>query len=110
MKKKIQSIISYEEFEAVRNKNLIILIAKTKNCVVCNPITNKLIEFMHQFPSIPMYQVYLEDVSLFQGQHLVFTVPTILVFSEGKEILRESRFINFEKIQRLFDIYLNNRG
>jgi len=106
MNKEIQSIMSYEEFVEASNKELIILIAKTKGCVVCKPITNKLMEFMQQYPSIPMYQVYLEDVSLFQGQHLVFTVPTILVFSEGKEILRESRFINFEKIQRLFDIYL----
>lgn len=110
MNKKINTIKSYEEFQIVKNQELMILIAKTKSCVVCNPITNKLVEFMQQYPSIPMYQVYLEDVSLFQGQHLVFTVPTILVFSEGKEILRESRFINFEKIQRLFDIYLDNRG
>lgn len=62
---------------------------------------------MKEYKSIPHYQVYLEEIPLFQGQHLVFTVPTILVFSEGKEILRESRFIDFNKIQRLFDIYLN---
>ncbi|MDY0278677.1 MAG: hypothetical protein RBQ97_11405, partial [Acholeplasma sp.] len=67
----------------------------------------KLKVFMEDYPSIPSYQLYLEDVELFQGQHLVFTVPTIIVFSESKEILRESRFIDFEKIQRLFNLYLN---
>jgi len=63
---------------------------------------------MKEYEKIPSYQVYLDDVSLFQGQHLVFTVPTILVFSQGREILRESRFIDFEKIKRLFDIYLED--
>jgi len=84
-----------------------ILIAKTKTCAVCKPLTDKLLQFMNKYDSIPVYQVYLEDVLIFQGQHLVFTVPTILVFSNGQEILRESRFIDFSKIERLFDIYLS---
>jgi hypothetical protein len=70
-------------------------------------MSEKLKVFMNDYPSIPAYELYLEDVEMFQGQQLVFTVPTILVFSEGKEILRESRFIDFEKIKRLFDLYLN---
>lgn len=103
----MQTIQSYEEFESIARQPLALVIAKTKTCAVCQPLTQKLVAFMVDYPSIPAYQVYLEDVSLFQGQQLVFTVPTILVFSEGKEILRESRFIDFNKIQRLFDIYMN---
>jgi len=103
----METIKNYEQFKEIVKQELVVLIAKTRDCVVCNPLTNKLIEFMEEYKSIPHYQVYLEEIPLFQGQHLVFTVPTILVFSEGKEILRESRFIDFNKIQRLFDIYLN---
>jgi len=62
---------------------------------------------MVNYPSIPAFEIYLEDVELFQGQHLVFTVPTIIVFSNEKEILRESRFIDFSKIERLFSLYLS---
>ncbi len=102
----MRTIQSYEEFTELAKQDLIILIAKTKTCAVCTPLTDKLIDFMKEYESIPAYQVYLEDVSLFQGQHLVFTVPTILVFSEGREILRESRFIDFAKIKRLFDLFL----
>ena len=101
-------IEQYEQFESYIQQELIILIAKTKTCAVCKPLGQKLKTFMEDYPSIPAYEVYLEDVSMFQGQHLVFTVPTILVFSEGKEILRESRFIDFKKIKRLFDLYLEN--
>jgi len=62
---------------------------------------------MKDYPQIPLYQLYLEDILEFQGQQLIFTVPTIVIFSGGKEILRESRFIDFEKIDRLLQIYIN---
>jgi hypothetical protein len=101
-------IKNYKEFQEIADKELVVLIAKTKTCAVCHPLTDKLVDFMKNYDSIPCYELYLEDVELFQGQHLVFTVPTVLVFSEGKEILRESRFIDFKKIERLFNLYLEN--
>ena len=38
------------------------------------------------------------------AQRLVFTVPTILVLAEGKEMLRESRFIGYDRIDRLLGL------
>jgi len=98
---------NYDAFLQAINQDLVVVIAKTKTCNVCRPLTEKLKHFMADYPTIPSYQLYLEDVEIFQGQHLVFTVPTIIVFSESKEILRESRFIDFSKIERLFQLYLN---
>lgn len=103
----MEKISNYDEFLSIIKSEISLVIAKTKTCVVCKPMSEKLKVFMNDYPSIPAYELYLEDVEMFQGQQLVFTVPTILVFSEGKEILRESRFIDFEKIKRLFDLYLN---
>jgi thiol-disulfide isomerase/thioredoxin len=100
-------IKNYDEFNEIIQKEMAIIIAKTKTCTVCKPLSAKLQEFMTNYPSIPAYEIYLEDVEIFQGQHLVFTVPTILVFSNSQEILRESRFIDFAKIERLFNIYLS---
>jgi hypothetical protein len=103
----METIKNYDEFLNIIQSEIVVVIAKTKTCVVCKPLSEKLRIFMEDYPTIPSYQVYLEDVEMFQGQQLVFTVPTILVFSQSKEILRESRFIDFEKIRRLFDLYLN---
>ena len=33
------------------------------------------------------------------GRYAVFTGPTILLFHNGKEILRESRFISLENLE-----------
>lgn len=103
----MEMIKQYDDFLNIIKSDIVVIIAKTKTCVVCKPLSEKLRIFMQDYQSIPAYELYLEDVELFQGQQLVFTVPTILVFSQGKEILRESRFIDFEKIRRLFDLYLN---
>ncbi len=103
----MNKIENYEEFLKIIKSDISIIIAKTKTCVVCKPISEKLKIFMNDYPQIPSYELYIEDVEMFQGQHLVFTVPTILVFSNEKEILRESRFIDFNKIERLFGLYLN---
>ncbi|MDA3931543.1 MAG: thioredoxin family protein [Tenericutes bacterium] len=103
----MQTIKNYDELQNLINQELMVVIAKTKTCNVCKPLTEKLKHFMEDYPTIPAYQLYLEDVEIFQGQHLVFTVPTIIVFSESKEILRESRFIDFAKIERLFNLYLS---
>ncbi|MDD3712200.1 MAG: thioredoxin family protein [Candidatus Izemoplasmatales bacterium] len=103
----MKKIENYEEFLEIIKHDISIVIAKTKTCSVCKPISEKLKIFMNDYPQIPGYELYIEDIEMFQGQHLVFTVPTILVFSNGKEILRESRFIDFNKIKRLFDLYLN---
>ena len=104
----MKNIYSYEEFENIVNQDLVVIIAKTKTCAVCKPLTDKLTVFMEKYPQIPTYQIYLEDIQIFSGQHLVFTVPTVLVFSHKQEILRESRFIDFDKIERLFSIFLDN--
>ncbi|MDT8337119.1 MAG: thioredoxin family protein [Candidatus Izemoplasmatales bacterium] len=103
----MKTIENYVDFLNIIKSDMVVIIAKTKTCVICKPMAEKLNIFMQDYPSIPAYELYLEDVELFQGQHLVFTVPTILVFINEKEILRESRFIDFAKLERLFDLYLN---
>ena len=103
----MKTIENYDDFLEIIKGDMTVIIAKTKTCVVCKPLSEKLRIFMIDYPTIPSYQLYLEDVEIFQGQQLVFTVPTIIVYSDGKEILRESRFIDFDKLKRLFNLYLN---
>ena len=41
------------------------------------------------------------------GQNLIFTVPTIVIMNEGKEIFKESRFIDFNKIERTLGLLVD---
>ncbi|MBU1144798.1 MAG: thioredoxin family protein [Firmicutes bacterium] len=101
----MQTILTYQDLQKIIKNQIVVIIAKTKTCNVCVPISNRLEELMSSYQNVPLFQLYLEDILEFQGQFLIFTVPTIVIFSESKEILRESRFIDFTKIDRLLSIY-----
>ena len=101
----MQTIKNYEAFNTYIRQPIAVIHAKTKKCNVCVSVGAQLENLGTRFPGIPIREIYLEEIPLFQGQHLVFTVPTVIVFSEGKEILRESRFIDFKRIEKLFNAY-----
>ena len=84
-------------------KDPILLYFSTPHCNVCHAMWPKLLSALADYP----YSLIEVDASRYPdlaGQHRVFVAPTVLVFYEGKEILRESRFIDIEKIQRLLDL------
>lgn len=81
----------------------VVLYFTTPTCNVCKSIFPRLEELMQAYPQ-KLYKIDAEQFPELAGQSRVFTVPTILVFAEGKEVLRESRFIDFQRIQRLLDL------
>lgn len=76
----MKTITSILDFNETIQEDLVVILAKTHTCNVCGPISIKLDQTMKQYPNIPYYHIYIEEVEEFSGQHLVFTVPTILVF------------------------------
>lgn len=99
----MNKIINFDDFKKIIMQPNVIIIAKTQGCNVCFPVTSKLKEMMEKYSDIPLYELYIEDLPEFRGQHLVFTVPTIIVFHQNKEIHRESRFINWEKLKSVIE-------
>lgn len=49
---------------------------------------------------IKIVKVDVDSQRQLAGQFLAFVMPTILIINQGKEILREARFIDFHKIDR----------
>ena len=80
-----------------------ILYFTTSSCNVCKSIFPQLESLMENY-DFPVLKIDASKLETLAGQHLVFTVPTILVMHEGKEVLRESRFIDFSKIERILDL------
>ena len=91
----IDEVVSFQ-----RQNALCVTIFSTKTCNVCIPVKEKLKKMMDSFPDIPVSEVYIEDVPLAKGEYNVFTVPTILLFGEGKELVRHSRIIEFEALRQ----------
>ncbi len=91
------------EINSTTNKDFSIIIAKSHGCGVCDIAKMQLKTILKDY-DLPLYEVYIDDTPEYRGNHLVFTVPTVLIFSHNKELLRESRFINLNKIERIIKL------
>ncbi|XMB67112.1 thioredoxin family protein [Mycoplasmatota bacterium zrk1] len=79
---------------------------KSRSCAVCNVINDRLKNLLERY-NLKLIQIYVEDFRSFSGQYLVFTVPTVLLFNKDKEVLRESRFVNLDKVEKVLLDYLD---
>lgn len=98
-------IKNYNDIEQIINKELVMVIAKSHTCSSCQTIAKMLETNMQNYHEIDSYAVYVDDIDKFRGEYLIFSVPTVIIFSEGKELLRESRYMNYAKMDRLIGMF-----
>ncbi len=101
----MKTLLSLEEAHRMTNGDFAMIVAKTHNCATCKVINDHLERTIKGFDSINVAQIYVDDIDAFRGEHVVFSVPTVLIFSQGKELLRQSRFIDTAKVNRLIEAY-----
>lgn len=98
---------TYNDVEHEINKDFVMIIAKSHTCSACKTIQANLEQHIPNLQDIEIKSIYIDDIDEFRGKHLIFSVPTVLIFSNGKELLRESRYINYAKVERLINLYKN---
>lgn len=98
----MKSIKSVEQLNQAYSEKYSIILAKTKTCNVCNAIKVRLEAIEDNYPEINFYELYLEEFPEFQGQNLIFTVPTVVFLEYGKEMHRQSRFVNMFELEKYF--------
>ena len=103
----MEIIKKYSEVNKIINKELVMLVAKSHTCSSCLTIERTLESHLKHYDDIEKYGIFVDDIEKFRGDYLIFSVPTIIIFSEGKELLRESRYINYEKVDRLIQMFNN---
>ena len=81
------------------------------SCGVCSAIKPKVLSLLEAFPEIRSYHVNLDEVPEAAGQLSVLTIPAILAYTGGKEIVREARYISMDdlraKIERPYSFVFN---
>lgn len=78
------------------------------NCGVCHAILPQLKDLLKEFPLIHLGHINADDVEEIAGRLSVLTVPALILFVEGKEIIREARFVQMrslhEKISKVYNM------
>ena len=104
---KIDSPTSFENFlEITKSNNAVCFYLSTPECNVCKVLKPKVIEMLEaDFSKIPFCYVDLNEAKEISGQLSIFSVPTILVYFEGKETIRASRNMHIEELREQIERY-----
>lgn len=106
--KELFSIEEVDDF--VNHHHLAFLYISRTNCSVCHALLPKITEVMTDFPKIQPGFVNADHVPAIAGHLSVFTVPVLVLFVSGKEVLREARFVHVEQFrEKVKRIYLMAR-
>lgn len=100
-------IKTLEAFNSIaQNNKAVCFYLSTPECNVCKVLKPKVIEMLESdFPEINFCYVDLNEAKEISGQLSVFSVPTILVYFEGKETIRASRNISIEQLKEQINRY-----
>ena len=91
---------SLEHFEQLKNGNAAVLFYfSNDDCNVCKVLKPKVYEMLQErFPEVKFYYVDIKMVPDVAAQNRVFTIPTLLVFFDGNELIRKSRYIGIGEL------------
>jgi thioredoxin-like negative regulator of GroEL len=88
----------------IESEKGLLLYFSSDSCSVCKVLKPKVAELLSEkFPRMQSLYVDTEKSPVIAGQFRVFTIPTILVFFEGKEQQRYSRNIAMHQLEEAID-------
>ena len=93
----------------ISNNTFAFLYVSSKNCSVCTSLSYKVEEMLSEFPNINLRKANLDYLPEMGSTLSLFTVPMLILFVEGRETFRESRFVKINKfrenIKRIYELY-----
>ena len=95
--------------ERVQSEPAILIYFKNDNCAPCLVLRPKVKELLEEyFPNIEMVVIDSVEQPEFAGEFQVYANPTLLVFFDGKEYLRKSKYVAIPQlkaeISRLYEM------
>lgn len=97
----MEGIYNLQELQGLIEQNKgVLLYFSSDTCSVCKVLKPKVEELLKEhFPLMQLRYVNTELSPLISGQFRVFTIPTILIFFEGREQTRFSRNISLHQLE-----------
>lgn len=86
--------------DKIEQESAVLVYFSTPDCNVCKVLRPKVRELVSaNFPKMGFYYINTSEIPEASAQFSVFTVPTIAVFIDGKEIIRKSRNFGIVELQ-----------
>ncbi|WP_110933922.1 thioredoxin family protein [Paenibacillus bouchesdurhonensis] len=91
--------------QVIQEHALVLLLIKTSQCGVCESIQAKAEGLLGFHKKVKGIYVFMEDAPNTAAEYLALSAPTLLLFCQGKEVYRESRFVRFEELELVLHRY-----
>lgn len=98
---------SSEINEYVNNNEMVLIYFSSKGCSVCVSMFPKVEDMLKRYPKIKIVNIDVDKSTEAAGQYLIFSLPGILVYVDGKEIIREARIISIIELEKIIKKYYN---
>lgn len=92
----------------IEEKQLAFVYISREDCSVCHAVRPQVQEILKAYPRIQSIQADADHIPEVAGDFTVFSVPALLLFADGKELIREARFVNMENLNRQFSRVVEN--
>lgn len=89
--------------DKITREEWILLYLSRPECGVCKSLLPKVKLLCNNYPKLKPYYVDLNLDDSIAGQLSIFTIPGILVYTNGKESIREARYISIDSLKAVLD-------
>jgi thioredoxin 1 len=98
----ITEILQPETYRERKKEPAVLFYFSHDDCNVCKVLKPKVHEMLHrEYPGMNMYYINIHTLPELAGQERIFTVPTILICFDGKEMYRRSRTVGIDELSSL---------
>ncbi|KGM94892.1 thioredoxin [Clostridium novyi A str. 4552] len=105
--KRLTSIEEIKNFITTNKLALIYVTSKLETCSVCHMLLPKIQEKLKKYSKLEIATVDSSEVLEVAGEFSIFSLPLIMFYAEGKEVIREGRFITMDNLKNTVDRYYN---
>ncbi|MDA3809881.1 MAG: thioredoxin family protein [Spirochaetaceae bacterium] len=99
----IESIEEAKKF--IQSGSMRLLYLSRPACGVCSAIKPKVLALVEQYPEIEAAYINMDKIPESAGEYSIFTIPGIIFYIDGKEIIREARYISIDELDSRINRY-----
>lgn len=98
--------ISFNEvIDTLEKEPVAIVYLSAPQCSVCHAVKPRVEALFTD--KVPMFHLDVVESPEAAGHFLALTAPVVLLFSKGKEVHRQARFIDFHRLEEIATSYLD---
>lgn len=96
--------------QIIAENNFVMAVFSGQNCSVCHAVIPKLQKLVTDyFSDILLVEILVEQLPELAARYSVFTIPVILFWVDGREYIREARYIDLsilkQNLEKIFSLY-----